>query len=482
MKPFAPWIAPLALTFRAVTAEPAKPLWALAFGLFATRLLAADTVPASRPNVVFIVIDDLRNDLGCYGVTDVQSPHIDRLAARGVRFDRAYVQWTFCNPSRTSFLTGMRPALTGITDNQTPFRTRLPDAVTLPQLFRQNGYFTAGLGKVVHQGLDPATGKKTFFQDAKSWDDCRNFQATTEGKKGQGRRLTPTAGPIAWLAAEGGDDDQPDGQLAAAAIKVLEENQNKPFFLGIGFHKPHDPYHAPKKYFDRYPLDKITLHRPPADRTADLRVAIAMNSPLYKFADQEARELKRAYRACTSYVDAQVGRVLGALDRLKLWDRTVVVLIGDHGYHLGEHDWWNKATLFEMSARAPLIMWAPGAKGMGKPANGLVEFVDLYPTLTDLCALAPPRGQELGGISLRPLLDDPIKPGKPTAFTSLNRGEVKGRSVRTDRWRYTEWDEGGKGVELYDHRADALEYHNLAHDPKHAATLAELKAVLHRGK
>ena len=335
---------------------------ALVLALFSSTLHAADAPASSRMNVVFIVIDDLRPDLGCYGVKDVQSPNIDRLAAKGVRFDRAYVQWTFCNPSRSSFLTGLRPTSTGIFDNNQPLREKLPDVVMLPQLFKQNGYFTSGLGKVIHAGLDPKTGKRVPSQDQKSWDDCRNFEATAVGLKGEGRRLTPNEGPIAWLSAQGGDDDQSDGQLAAAAVKVLEVNQKKPFFLGIGFNKPHDPYHAPKKYFDMYPLDKITLHKPPADRTPELDAAIGKNNPLHHLGEKEQRELKRAYRACTTFVDAQVGRVLDALDRLKLWDRTVVVLIGDHGYHLGEHEWWTKGTLFEMSCRTPLIIWCTARK------------------------------------------------------------------------------------------------------------------------
>ncbi len=329
-------------------------------------LCGATAVPAAEPpkrlNVLFIVIDDLRCELGCYGAA-VKSPNIDRLAARGVRFDRAYCQYPVCNPSRSSFLSGLRPDVTGILENQTPLRHKLPDVVTLPQLFRQNGYLTAGLGKVIHAGTDPGTGKRVFYQDQKSWDDCRNFPATPEGLKGEGRRLTPGVGPIAWLAAQGGDDDQPDGQLAAAAVKVLEANQNKPFFLGVGFHKPHDPFHAPKKYFDLYPLDQVALHKQPADRTPEVPLALARNHPLHHLGEKEGRELKRAYHACTTFVDAQVGRVLDALDRLKLWNNTVVVLIGDHGYHLGEHDWWNKATVFEMSARAPLLIWARASGG-----------------------------------------------------------------------------------------------------------------------
>jgi uncharacterized sulfatase len=434
--------------------------------------VAAAEAP-KRLNVVFIIVDDLCCDLGCFGV-GVKTPHIDRLAARGVRFERAYCQYPVCNPSRTSLLTGLRPDATGIVENLTPFRHKLPDVVTLPQLFRQNGYRTTGLGKVIHAGLD-ATGKKVFFQDAKSWDDCRNFEATALGKQGEGRNVTGGALKVLnWLAAEGGDDDQPDGQLAAEAIKVLETAGGKAFFLAVGFHKPHDPFHAPKRYFDMYPPDKIVLHQPPADRTPDLPMAITRMSPVYKLAGRDALEFRRAYLACTSFMDAQVGKVLDTLDRLKLWDDTVVVLLGDHGYHQGQHDWWLKFTLFERCARTPLMVWAPGAKGMGRPAAGLVEFVDLYPSLAELCGLTPPAG--LAGTSFRPLLDDPARSGKQAAFTQVERGG--GRTVRTDRWRYTEWDGGAKGVELYDHTNDSEEYHNLAGRSELAPVQRELKELL----
>jgi uncharacterized sulfatase len=443
--------------------------------LAGTSSALAEELP-QRPNVLFLVVDDLCCGLGCYGAP-VKSPHIDRLAARGMRFDRAYCQYPVCNPSRTSFLTGLRPDTTGILENLTPFREKLPDVVTLPQLFRQNGYRTVGLGKVIHAGTDPKTGQKVFYQDAKSWDDCRSFEATPLGKRGEGRDVTGGALPVLnWLAAEGGDEDQPDGQNAAAAIKVLEGPRDRPFFLAVGFHKPHDPFHAPRKYFDLYPLDSITLHQPPADRTPDLPVAISRMHPVYKLAGQNARELRRSYLACTSFMDAQVGKLLDALDRLKLWDNTLVVLIGDHGYHQGEHDWWLKFTLFEMSARPPLIVWAPGRKGMGRPTAGIVEFIDLYPTLADLAGLTPPK--VLQGVSFRPLLDDPTREGKKAAYTQSNRAKVVGRTVRTDRWRYTEWDRGDKGVELYDHSTDAQEYHNLAGRPEPAAVQRELQDLL----
>jgi iduronate 2-sulfatase len=460
-----------------------------ALGAIAAMLLptaeataAGAAATAKKTNVLFIVVDDLRPSLGCYGDPEVKSPNIDRLSARGVRFDRAYCQYPVCNASRTSFLTGLRPDATGVFENKVPFRTKLPGVVTLPQLLREHGYFTAGLGKLFHQGLD-ANDKPVFYQDRKSWVDCRNFEATPAGRRGEGRSLTGDELPwCRWLAAEGGDEDQPDGQAAAEAVRLLEAHRDGPFFLGVGFHKPHDPFIAPKRYFDLYPLDQIRLAHDPDDRTPDLPLALPKGANLDHFArftDRERREFRRAYYAGISFMDAQVGKLLDALDRLGLWENTVVVLLGDHGYHLGEHGWWNKVTVFELSARPPLIVWAPGAKGMGRSTSGIVEFVDLYPTIADLCGLEPPS--DLAGASFRPLLDDPSRPGKRAAYTQVMRGTLMGRSVRSDRWRYTEWDGGAQGVELYDHDVDPLEYHNLAADPQRAATVAELKQLLRSG-
>ncbi len=349
--------------------------------------------------------------------------------------------------------------------------------MTLPQFFRQQGYFTASLGKILHLGFD-ASGRPAPFQDAKSWVDCRNFAATPTGLRGEGRNLTD--GRLAWcrwLAAEGGDEDQPDGQIAAEAVRLIEAQRDLPFFLGVGFHKPHDPFHAPKKYFDLYPIDQIQLAREPDDRTPDVTLAIPRGTDFSRFTDRERREFRRAYQAGISFTDAQVGKLLDALDRKQLWESTIVVFMGDHGYHLGEHGWWNKVTVFELCARTPLIVWAPGARSMGRSAAGLVEFVDLYPTIAELCGLEPPAGLE--GTSFRPLLDDSTRPGKRAAYTQVVRGPGMGRSVRSDRWRYTEWVDGKQGVELYDHNVDPLEYHNLASDPEHAATLAAMKALLH---
>ena len=449
-------------------------------------LLAGTTVwsaadVAARPNVLFITADDLRPDLGCYGHKVVRSPSIDRLAARGTRFDRAYCQYPVCNPSRTSFLTGLRPDSTRVLDNSTHFRKTIPDVVTLPQLFRQNGYATASLGKIFHRGLTMEE-LRPEMDDAKSWDSARYFQATPIGLTGEGRNLTGGRVPwCRWLAAEGGDEDQPDGQVAQAAVQFLETNRNRPFFLAIGFHKPHDPFNAPKKYFDLYPLDRLEPASDPARRGADLPSAIgggAWAREFERFNDRDRREFIRAYYAGVSFTDAQVGKVLDALDRLGLAENTVVVFLGDHGFHLGERGWWNKNTLFELSARVPLIVSDPRAKQRGSATKRLVELLDLYPTLADLCGVTPPGGLE--GRSFRPMLDDPQQPGKQAAYTQVKRGRIEGRSVRTERWRYTEWDGGGQGAELYDQDADPGEYHNLAGDPAQARTVTELKSLLRR--
>ncbi|MCH7226600.1 sulfatase [Haloferula sp. A504] len=435
--------------------------------------------PPSGPNVLFIAIDDLRTELGCYGVEEVSSPHIDRLAGKGMLFRRAYVQYPVCNPSRSSFLSGLRPNETGIVSNTVPFRKELPDLVTLPQAFRRNGWYTAGIGKIFHLGMDPK-GRPALFQDPASWDhffDKLNG-APRIGRTGEGRNLTD--GRLKWCewrAAEGGDPAQPDWLNTTEALRVLEDHADKPFFIALGLHKPHDPFIAPKEYFERYPEGSTRLADPPADRSPREPLAIPNDRDFAHFTDTERREFKRAYQACVSFADAQVGRILEAMDRLELWEDTIVVLVGDHGYHLGEHDWWNKVTVFELGARAPMIIWAPGSGAMGKETSAIVEFIDLYPTLMELASLQAPH--PLSGTSLRPILENPAHPGKQAAYTQVNRGKKVGRSVRTDHWRYTEWGpSGAHGIELYRHPEDPGEYYNLATAEKHAATRAKLKELL----
>lgn len=424
------------------------------------HLAAAE--PAKKLNVLLIAVDDLRDTLGCYGHPVAKTPHIDRLAARAVRFDRAYVQYPVCNPSRSSFLTGLRPDQTGITDNRTPLRDRLPDVVTLPQLLKDDGRHAAAFGKIYHLGGGRDEALRAKWMDLpRSWHTAQSFEATALGRrKLAGRDLS--RGKLAWChwgAMDGGDDDQPDGQIARAVAAEIERLGDQPWVIGAGFMKPHDPFLAPRRYFDLYPEDALVLHRTAADETPAPPLAVGfgeLGAAFAQFTEQEQREFLRAYYACTSYMDAQVGRVLAVLDRLGLWERTIVIFLGDHGYHLGERTWWNKNTLFERSCRAPLMVAAPGIKpGV---ARGLVEFVDLYPTVADLCGLASPP--DLAGRSLRPLLLDPAAAGKPAAFTLVTRGAARGDSVRTDRWRFTRWSDGA--VELYDHASDPEEIRNVA--------------------
>ncbi len=437
----------------------------------------AAVVPAAKQlNVLLITVDDLRDTLGCYGNAEVRTPHIDRLAARAVRFDRAYVQYTVCNPSRSSFLTGLRPDQTGITDNRTPLRDRLPDVITLPQLLKTAGHHSAAFGKIYHLGggRDDALGAK-WMDLPHSWHSAQSFEATPLGRrKLAGRDLSQgKLGWCNWGAMDGGDDDQPDGQIARAVSAKIEELGDRPWIIGAGFMKPHDPFVAPKKYFDLYPESSLTLKRPPRDQTPAPPLAVGfgdLGAAFTKFTDRERLEFLRAYYACTSFMDAQVGRVLDTLDRLKLWENTIVIFLGDHGYHLGEREWWNKNTLFERSCRAPLLIAAPGVKpGV---ARGLVEFLDLYPTVAELCGLTPPAN--LAGQSLGPLLRDPTAPGKPAAFTLVTRGKVRGDSIRTDRWRFTRWSEGA--LELYDHASDPEEDRNVA--AKHPDVVRDLSREL----
>ena len=432
----------------------------------------------TKPNVLFIVADDFRDEGGVFTHAKVKLPNLARLAAHGVRFERAYAQYPVCNPSRSSLLTGLRPEQTGIVNNTTRLRSLRPDVLTLPQLFKENGWHAEAFGKIFHLGGGTGEGQASGAQWAdlpKSWHAATAFSPTKLGQKNEGRNLTGGALPwCRWGMAEGGDDDQPDGQIANAVVNLIQKQGASPWFIGCGFMKPHDPFIAPKKYFDLYPPEKLQLWRDPADMTPAPPLALAggYQQAFDKFTDKERLEFLRAYCATASYMDAQLGRVLDALDKGKLWDKTVVVFIGDHGYHTGERQWWNKNTLFERSCRAPLLIAAPGM-AQGKTSRSLVEFVDLFPTVAESCGLKVPMG--LAGQSLRPLLTDPARMLKDAAFTLVTRGQNRyGQSVRTDRWRFTQWSDGTH--ELYDHDNDPEENRNVA--TQHPKVVAELSAKL----
>lgn len=448
--------------------------------------LVPQATPAqqNRLNVLFLIADDLNVDLGVYGAP-VLTPHIDRLAAAGVRFQRAYTQYPLCSPSRSSLLTGRRPDATGVTRNpgaQTPvsphFRERLPATVTLPQIFKNAGWFSARIGKLYHYGVPNHIGTSSL-DDFLSWDLVVNPRGhdreihdriVTIGQPGN------YGATLSWFPDEGPDEGQTDGIGALEAVKLLERfaRQQQSFFLGVGFYRPHTPYVAPKKYFDMYDSRRITLPvLSEDDRTRTPAAAYASAMAVQdKITDERRREAIQAYRASTSFMDAQVGVVLAALDRLGLRQNTVVVFTSDHGYHLGDHGLWQKQSLFENSTRVPLIVAMPGAKGNGRVAAGVVELVDLYRTLADLAGLAP--ATEIEGVSLRPMLDNPDAVVRQRAFSQTRNGYA----VRAAEWRYIEWDEGKAGTQLYDLSRDPNETRNLAADPAHATTVADLRKAV----
>ena len=438
---------------------------------FTTAMLPKRQVNAEgKYNVLFIVVDDLRPLLGCYGHPEIHTPNIDALAARGTLFNRAYCQNPLCHPSRVSMLTGLRPETTKVLYNSTDFRKKLPDAVTLPQYFKASGYHTQSVGKIGHN--------TAAQDDAYSWSTPSWIPPWIPFNP----ELIPS-----WRALDVEDNLLSDGRTAEQAIAVLEELQHTQFFLAVGFEKPHLPFYAPRKYYELYAQQAFDL--PATSMLPTDAPAVANNNlaglRLYKdipddgpFSDTKTLELIRAYAASTSYMDAQVGRVLQRLDTLGLSQNTVVVFVGDHGFHLGEHGTWRKNTLFEVALHSPMIISVPGQQP--SRTDALAELVDIYPTLCETCQLSVPS--ELEGLSLIPVIEQPTRPWKAAAFSRLSRGGTGGRSMRTAQYRYTEW--GGnarRGRELYDYDADPDETINIANLPENAELVAHLSEQMQAG-
>ena len=484
-------------------------------GLVPQSLMADE----GKYNVLFIAVDDLRPTLGCYGAPVIRTPNIDRLAARGTLFRRAYCQQAVCSPSRTSLLTGCRPDTTKVYNLEDHFRKFIPDVVTIPEYFKQHGYHAQGMGKIYHGGLnDPQSwtvphwapkapgyikpesiaARDKLKAELEAKGTLRKHEIVEKDTKtGLPLRITRKGAALkgpAWEDPDVPDNALADGMIADHAIETLREVKDKKFFLAVGFHKPHLPFIAPKKYFDMYPKDKVKIS--PADNPYPPKdcpsIALTNWGELRAYTDipdvgplteEEARDLKYAYYAAASYTDAQIGRVLDELDKLGLKDKTVIVLWGDHGWHLGEHSLWCKHTNFEIATNAPLIFSAPGQKNPGAKTENLAEFVDIYPTLCDLAGLPAPKGVE--GTSLKPVMDNPKRPWKQAAFSQYPRpGNVMGYTMRTDRHRYTEWTKAGSdpvGVELYDYEKDPQGNVNIAGLPENKELVAELSKQLHAG-
>ena len=483
--------------------------------LAATLLSITALHAADKPNVLFIAIDDLRPELGCYGNKLIKSPNIDRLAARGTLFNRAYVSQAVCSPSRTAMLTGLRPDTTRVWDLETHFRVARPDCITLPQHFKANGYHCAALSKVYHAGLEDGRSwsephwypkGKSVDTDLVDWtkqivtkhettveeysrgtspDDNDKPADRKNGKKAKG-------GPAFEVSAKA-DDQLPDGATAAEAVKRLHalKSKGQPFFLAVGFLKPHLPFVAPKKYWDLYDPNQIPL--PLIDHLPSGAPEFAghNNSELHNYIGVPkenpipadfAKTLRHGYYACISYIDTQVGRVLDALEKEGLAENTIIVLWGDHGWQLGDHGLWHKHTNFELATRAPLLISLPKQKTAGQKCEAPVEFVDVYPTLADLCGLPKPAG--LPGSSLKPFIENPAATMAKVAISQYPRsagkagGNVMGYSIRDERWRATFWRErtGSKIVatELYDEKNDPAESVSLHDKPENKAIIESL--------
>lgn len=444
---------------------------------------SAFSAETKRPNVLLMMADDLAATLSCYGFPQARTPNLDALAKRGVLFSRAYCQFPHCNPSRSSMMSGLRPGTTKVTNNEDNLYTNIPDVLTLPHHFRNHGYATARCGKIFHLGVP--SGLESM-DDPKAWDFGTEFKSELPYPPKQESVVKVKTGKkqgLGWQEIPGSDDQLVDGNFAKTAIEWLgKRDKEKPFFLAVGFHRPHMPLVAPAKYFDLHPFESITLPEAPADDEADIPEPARNGAvPGYTVSStpEQRRAAIRAYLACVSYVDAQVGRLLASIKEMGLDDNTIIIFTADHGWHLGEHGLWHKRSLFEESARVPFIMSMPGMKTGGQRSAGLIELTDVFPTLCDLCEVPLPA--QLEGKSLRPQLDDTAAVVHDAAFTQARRGpnaEFWGRTIRTARWRCTEWDAGKNGIELYDHDADPHEYTNLANDPKHAEVLKELRGRL----
>ncbi len=467
-----------------------SPAWSrrslLALAAKAPSLLLGEKSAPPRLNVLFIASDDLRNALGCYGHPIVKSPNLDRLAAQGVRFDRAYCQFPLCGPSRTSMLSGLRPDSTRIWANEIAIRDTCPDVMTLPQLFRRSGYHSVRLGKMYHMNVPGSVGTNRW-DDPPSWDVAISPPGLEHKTPGEGRNITPQVGEggaFHWIKFNGDGRDQADNSAAEQALETIHENRNRPFFLGLGFLRPHVPHVAPARFFDLYPVRDLTpVVNPPNDHT---HIPIASEKTINTRAndmgmnDGDKREALRGYYASVSYMDWQVGRVLETLERAGVASRTVIVFWSDHGWHLGEHHRWQKRSLFEESARVPLIVAAPGRRARGRASRALVELIDVYPTIAELCGLKLPA--HLEGQSFAPLLDDPSRAWKSAAFTQVAGPEgIVGRAVCTDRYRYIRWAGPYPDQELYDHQKDPREHANLARDASQAALVNQLVGVLEKG-
>ncbi|GAA6203661.1 sulfatase [Thalassotalea sp. SU-HH00458] len=459
-------------------------------------LIVSLPIYAKQPNVLLILVDDLNADLGSYGHPTIQTPNIDELAKNGLQFNKAFVQATACAPSRTSFLTGLYPQQTGITDNASDFREFIPNVVTLPEHFRNNGYWSARVGKVFHYKVPTDIGTNGH-DDLQSWDEVVNPTGIDREVEPQLNIISDNkiGATLSWLSVKSEDNEHTDGKITQAALSLLKKQKNKndkPFFLSVGYFRPHTPYVAPEKYFDLYPVDTISPYiMPEGDREDIPLAALADRKNQLSLTMKQRKEIIQAYYASISFIDNQVGELLAGIKKLGLDKDTIVVFMSDHGYLLGQHNLWQKGDLFDGSAHTPLIISVPDQKTKGQQSNAIVEALDLYPTLVELAGLPSPK--YLQGKSLLPILKSTNTSVRSSAYTTMpSRAfqyydemkylDVTGHSIRTNKFRYTEWGNGAFGVELYDLENDPQEINNLYHNPKYKTSVMKLKRLLNKRK
>jgi arylsulfatase A-like enzyme len=480
--------------------------WLILCAIFASIPFSAKAADAKRPNVLFLISDDLNNLLGCYGDKLAKTPNIDRLASRGVLFEKAYCTFPLCGPSRNSMLTGLYPNSTGILTNGLVFRQTIPNQQSMPQAFRASGYFAGRIGKLYHYNVPNSIGTNGH-DDPGSWElelNPAGVDRLEEHPKIFSLMPGNFGGTLSWYASPKSDEFHTDRLMAEDAEWVLErcaKKQDRPFFLAVGFFRPHTPYVSPKKYFEMFPEKEMPVVSGWKEDRADVPAAGLGSGKREQdeMTDDQRRQARQAYNASITFMDAQVGRVVDALDRLGLAENTIIVFTSDHGYHVGEHGLWQKMSLFEESARVPMLIVAPGLAKKGSVAKAPVSHLDLFPTLADLCGVKKP--ENLQGQSLVPMLKDTSEQGRGWALTQVTRNgatlrrpeagqevakkkgaarenQIFGFSLRTPRYRYTEWAEGKFGRELYDHDTDPKELTNLAEKPEMKSTVAELSEKL----
>ena len=435
--------------------------------------------------MLFIICDDLNCDLSSYGHELVKTPNLDKLASRGVQFNNAHCQYSLCGPSRASIMTGLYPHQNLVLGNSIYIRQRLPKVVTMSQFYKEKGFHALRLGKIYHYNVPKHIGTGGH-DDPYSWSETLNPRGRDVIDEEDVITLKPGAygATLSWLAADGTDEEQTDGIAATWASQKLQNyaDENKPFFMAVGLYRPHTPYVAPKKYFEMYPKSKITIPKVPENYLSTLPKVVQKN--LLRFKEQNslsedvAKDVLQSYYASITFADAQVGRILDTLDRTGLAKNTVVVFTSDHGYHMGEHGYYQKLTLFENSTHVPLIISDPDAKATaGQQANGPVELLDIYPTVVDLCGMKAPF--HISGKSLKPMIQDPQMKVRDSALNQISLRDLQGHTVKTERYRYTEWGENGaEGRELYDHQNDPVEMNNLATSPEYTSVIRNMKKVL----